>query len=374
MRIAIDATILSNENTGTGFYIINLIKGLGKIEDKNLQYYIFVKKDLVPDVVDIAGDNFHIIDIDFKPRFLRVIWQFLFFPFTLRRLRIDVLHSPNYITPLYRLGFKIIVTIHDLTFCLMPEKYTITKRLFYKLLVPVFIKIADKVISVSENTKKDMIKLFKVPENKIYVTYESYPEYYTKPGRGEKSDEVLNKFGIKKNFILFVGMIEPRKNVLSLLKAFYLVDDYIDLDLVVVGKKGWYYSDVEEFMEIIKGESLNNKIFFTGYVSEPELKYFYQSAYIFAYPSYYEGFGLPPLQAMACSIPVITSDVSSLPEVVGEAAIKIDPSNIQDIADAIKDIYRNSDLRNKLKAAGAAQALKFSLENFALNTIKVYES
>lgn len=374
MRIAIDATILSNENTGTGFYIINLIKGLGKIEDKNLQYYIFVKKDLVPDVVDIAGDNFHIIDIDFKPRFLRVIWQFLFFPFTLRRLRIDVLHSPNYITPLYSLGFKIIVTIHDLTFCLMPEKYTITKRLFYKLLVPVFIKIADKVISVSENTKKDMIKLFKVPENKIYVTYESYPEYYTKPGREEKSDEVLNKYGLKKNFILFVGMIEPRKNVLSLLKAFYLVDDYIDLDLVVVGKKGWYYSDVEEFMEIIKGESLNNKIFFTGYVSEPELKYFYQSAYIFAYPSYYEGFGLPPLQAMACSIPVITSDVSSLPEVVGEAAIKIDPSNIQDIADAIKDIYRNSDLRNKLKAAGAAQALKFSLENFALNTIKVYES
>ncbi|MBM3701502.1 MAG: glycosyltransferase family 4 protein [Actinobacteria bacterium] len=374
MRIAIDATILSNENTGTGFYIINLIKGLGKIENKNLQYYIFVKKDLVPDVVDIAGDNFHIIDIDFKPRFLRVIWQFLFFPFTLRRLRIDVLHSPNYITPLYSLGFKIIVTIHDLTFCLMPEKYTITKRLFYKLLVPVFIKIADKVISVSENTKKDMIKLFKVPENKIYVTYESYPEYYTKPGRGEKSDEVLNKFGIKKNFILFVGMIEPRKNVLSLLKAFYLVDDYIDLDLVVVGKKGWYYSDVEEFMEIIKGESLNNKIFFTGYVSEPELKYFYQSAYIFAYPSYYEGFGLPPLQAMACSIPVITSDVSSLPEVVGEAAIKIDPSNIQDMADAIKDIYRNSDLRNKLKAAGAVQALKFSLENFALNTIKAYES
>ena len=374
MRIAIDATILSNENTGTGFYIINLIKGLGKIKDKNLQYYIFVKKDLVPDVVDIAGDNFHIIDIDFKPRFLRVIWQFLFFPFTLRRLRIDVLHSPNYITPLYSLGFKIIVTIHDLTFCLMPEKYTITKRLFYKLLVPVFIKIADKVISVSENTKKDMIKLFKVPENKIYVTYESYPEYYTKPGRGEKSDEVLNKYGLKKNFILFVGMIEPRKNVLSLLKAFYLVDDYIDLDLVVVGKKGWYYSDVEEFMEIIKGESLNNKIFFTGYVSEPELKYFYQSAYIFAYPSYYEGFGLPPLQAMACSIPVITSDVSSLPEVVGEAAIKIDPSNIQDMADAIKDIYRNSDLRNKLKAAGAVQALKFSLENFALNTIKAYES
>ena len=374
MRIAIDATILSNENTGTGFYIINLIKGLGKIEDKNLQYYIFVKKDLVPDVVDITGDNFHIIDINFKPRFLRVIWQFLFFPFTLRRLRIDVLHSPNYITPLYSLGFKIIVTIHDLTFCLMPEKYTITKRLFYKSLVPIFIKIADKVISVSENTKKDMIKLFKVPENKIYVTYESYPEYYTKPGRGEKSDEVLNKFGIKKNFILFVGMIEPRKNVLSLLKAFYLVDDYIDLDLVVVGKKGWYYSDVEEFMEIIKGESLNNKIFFTGYVPEPELKYFYQSAYIFAYPSYYEGFGLPPLQAMACSIPVITSDVSSLPEVVGEAAIKIDPSNIQDIADAIKDIYRNSDLRNKLKAAGAVQALKFSLENFALNTIKAYES
>lgn len=374
MRIAIDATILNRENTGTGFYIINLISGIRKINDKNNQYYIFIKKDLVGDVLDISGDNFHVINVDFQPRFFRVLWQFVIFPFTLRRFKIDILHSPNYITPLFKLGFKIIVTIHDLTFCLMPNKYTVTKRLFYKSLVPLFMKIADKVISVSENTKKDIINLFKIKEDKIYVTYESYPEYYTQSFDSEKIKNTLSKYGIEKKFILFVGMIEPRKNVLSLLKAFYLIDDEIDMDLVIVGKKGWYYRDVEDFFEFAQGENLKNKIKITGYVAEPDLKYFYQGASVFAYPSYYEGFGLPPLQAIACGTPVITSNASSLPEVVDDAAIKINPSNIQDLADAIKEIISNTELRNKMKEEGIKQASKFSLENFAANTIKVYEN
>ncbi|MCL6087381.1 MAG: glycosyltransferase family 4 protein [Actinobacteria bacterium] len=374
MRIAIDATILTRENTGTGFYIINLINGLKRISDKKNEYYIFISKNLVGDIVDISGDNFHVINVDFKPRFFRVIWQFIFFPFTLKRYKIDILHSPNYITPLFKFGFKIIVTIHDLTFCLMPSKYTIIKRLFYKSLVPLFMNIADKVISVSENTKKDIISLFKVREDKIYVTYESYPEYYNTSSDSEKIRKILSKYGIEKKFILFVGMLEPRKNILSLLKAFYLIDDEIDMDLIIVGKKGWYYTDIEEFIEFIKTEKLKNEVKITGYVAEPDLKYFYQGAFVFAYPSLYEGFGLPPLQAIACGTPVITSNVSSLPEVVDDAAIKIDPLNIQDLADAIKEIVSNDNLRNKMKEVGIKQASKFSLDNFAINTLKVYEN
>lgn len=374
MRIAIDATILTRENTGTGFYIINLINGLKRTNDKKNEYYIFVNRNLVGDILDISGENFHVINVDFKPRFFRVIWQFFFFPFTLKRFKIDILHSPNYITPLFKFGFKIIVTIHDLTFCLMPNKYTITKRLFYKSLVPLFMKIADKVISVSENTKKDIISLFNVSEDKIYVTYESYPEYYNNSSDPEKIKNVLSKYGIEKKFILFVGMLEPRKNIISLLKAFYLIDDEIDMDLVIVGKKGWYYKDIEEFIEFIKTEKLRNEIKFTGYVAEPDLKYIYQGAFVFAYPSLYEGFGLPPLQAIACGTPVITSNISSLPEVVDDAAVKINPLNIQDLADAIKEINYNTSLNNEMKQAGIKQAAKFSLENFAANTIKVYEN
>jgi len=256
----------------------------------------------------------------------------------------------------------------------MPNKYTIIKRLFYKSLVPLFMNIADKVISVSENTKKDIISLFKVREDKIYVTYESYPEYYNTSSDHEKIKEILSKYGIEKKFILFVGMLEPRKNILSLLKAFYLIDDEVDMDLIIVGKKGWYYTDIEEFIEFIKTEKLKNEVKITGYVAEPDLRYFYQGAFIFAYPSLYEGFGLPPLQAIACGTPVITSNVSSLPEVVDDAAIQIDPLNIQDLADAIKKIASNDNLRNRMKEEGIKQASKFSLDNFAVNTLKVYEN
>lgn len=371
MKIAIDATIIRKENTGTGFYIINLINGLAKIKDGN-DYYIFMNNELSKEFFNFENNNFHIINKNFKNRIFRVIWQFFLFPFELKKLKVRVLHSPNYITPLFKLGFKVIVTIHDLTFYLFPEKFTVTKRLLFKYMLPLFIKISDKIIAVSNNTKKDILKFFKISESKVIVTFESYPEYYTY-NNDSNDQNILTKYGIGSKYLLFVGMIEPRKNILSILKSFKEIDSDLELDLVIAGKKGWYYKEIELYLEKLLRIGIKNKIIFTGYVSEPELKYLYQNAFIFIYPSIYEGFGIPPLQAMACKVPVITSNLSSLPEVVGDAAIMVNPYDINKISEAIKTLYNDLDKRSELVNKGVIQAKKFSLENFAKNTIDVYK-
>lgn len=372
MKIAIDATIIRKENTGTGFYIINLINGLAKIKDGN-DYYIFTSSIQSKEFFNFESSNFHIVNKNFKNRIFRVIWQFFLLPFELKKLKVGVLHSPNYITPLFKLGFKVIVTIHDLTFYLFPEKFTVTKRLLFKYMLPLFIKIADKIIAVSNNTKKDILKFFKIPESKIIVTFESYPEYYDKDGYGASVGNTLNNYKIKNKYLLFVGMIEPRKNILSILKAFREIDADLELDLVIAGKKGWYYKEIEEYQSELLNSGIKNNIIFTGYVSEPELKYLYKNAYIFIYPSIYEGFGIPPLQAMVCKVPVITSSLSSLPEVVGDAAIMVNPYDIKEISSAIRILYIDFDKRTELVNKGVIQAKKFSQENFAKNTIEVYK-
>jgi glycosyltransferase involved in cell wall biosynthesis len=373
MNIAIDATIIREEITGTGFYITNLINGLIKIDNFN-NYSIFGDEEYLKRHIKIDKLNFKIIHKRFKSRVIRVLWEYFIFPFELKKLKIDILHSPNYITPLLKFGFKIILTIHDLTFLLFPEKYPVIKRLLFSKMLPVFIKISDKIIAVSENTKKDILKFFDIPENKISVTYESYPDYYNHYINGAEAKDLLKKYGIKDRFILFVGMIEPRKNILSLLKAFVELDKELDLDLVVVGKRGWYYKEIEKYIVDIEKLRLRNSIIFTGYVPEKELKYFYKLALIFVYPSLYEGFGLPPLQAMACGTPVITSDISSLPEVVGDAAVKINPDNLDDLVRSIKLVYEDQTFRNLLIKKGLGRAEIFNLEKIARNTLSIYKN
>jgi glycosyltransferase involved in cell wall biosynthesis len=375
MKIAIDATILRKENTGTGFYIINLIKGIQNIHSKDHEFLIYMNRELVGNILDIYDERINIINVNFKVRFFRVLWQLFILPFSLWKRKVDVLHSSNYITPFFKFGFKVIVSIHDMTFFIMPEKYTVIKRIFFRTLVPVFIKVADYVITISENTKKDIVKFFKMNPDRIYVTYPGIPDSYKVSiiKDEQKIKETLIKYNIKRDFILFVGMIEPRKNVLSLLKAFLLVDKIIDMDLVIVGKKGWKYEDIDDFMNKLKSNPIKNNIIFTGYVPENELLYIYQKASIFIYPSFYEGFGLPPLQAMACGIPVITSNTSSLPEVVGDAALIFEPTDIDGIADAIKRIVFDDRLREELKMKGIKRSERFTLKNFAESTISVYE-
>lgn len=373
MKIAIDSTIIRGEITGTGFYITNLIKGLARVDNIN-EYYIFGDNEYIKKYIDINKSNFKILHHRFKNRIFRVLWEYFIFPFELRRLKIDILHSPNYITPLLKFGFKIILTIHDLTFLLFPKKHTITKRLLFGKMMPIFIRKSDRVIVDSENTKRDTLKFFRVPKDKIFVCYVSYPNYYNCLIDKGRAKDILRKYGIKKNFILYVGMIEPRKNIISILKAFIELDKDLELDLIIVGKRGWHFKEIEQYMNGAINLRLENKIIFTGYVPEQKLKYFYRLALMFIYPSLYEGFGLPPLQAMACGTPVITSNVSSLPEVVGDAAIKINPSDLDELKNSIRWLYTDKQKREELIKKGLKNSKKYSLEKVALNVLSVYNS
>jgi len=373
MKIAIDATIVREENTGTGFYILNLLNGLLKIDEKN-EYIIFIDESVAKNMLKIKKSNFKIINKVFKYKLTRILWQLLILPMVLKKKKVNILHSANYVTPLYKLGFKIIVTIHDVTFLLFPEKYTITKRLFYRLMIPIFVKISDKIIAISDNTKKDILLIFKVPDEKVVVIYATCSENFNNIIDENKNTEVLSRYNIDKAFMLFVGMIEPRKNIISILNAFKDMDKEIDADLVIVGKKGWYFKEIEDFIIQSKNSNLKNKIIFTGYVPENEIKSLFQKALFFIFPSFYEGFGLPPLQAMACGTPVITSNISSLPEVVGEAAIYIDPYELEELKNAMLYLYNNIAKREELIKKGFLQCDNFRIEIVARSLVNVIEN
>lgn len=372
MKIGINATLVKEQNSGSGFYIINLINSLTKFDKKN-EYYIFINRNFYDVFIKNKKSNFIVIDKRFKNRIIRVLWELLILPFEIRKRKIDVLHCPNYITPLIKLNFKLIVTFHDLTFFLFPEKYTFLKRIFYKIMVPYFINISNSIISDSNNTKKDLLRFFKINKDKVKVIFLSYPEYYNSKEDEESAKKTLEKYGILKDFALFVGVIEPRKNILSILKAFVNINNEINMDLVIVGRKGWYSKEIDNYLNNLNQLQLKNRIIFTGFVSEEDLVHFYRSAMMFIYPSFYEGFGLPPLQAMACGTPVITSNISSLPEIVDDAAVKINPDDISQLEESIKLLYNNPLKREELIKKGLEQCKKFDEKNFSLDTIKVYE-
>lgn len=374
MKIGIDATIIRTEITGTGYYIINLVNGLKELTlVNNHKFFIFIDRCFLSYFNNLPSERFIIIHKKFRNRFFRIFWQLFIFSVVLKKLNVKVLHSTNYITPIIKFNIKVVVTIHDLTVLLFPEKHSFFRSLFYKLLLPIFIRKSDKIITVSNSSKRDLLRFFKDLEDKIIVTFEGISESY-KIKNYEKCLKIMQKYNINKKFLLFVGMIEPRKNVLRILEAFINLDDEINLDLVIVGKMGWKFNDINEFIKNHPNNKIKNNIIFTGYVPEEEIRYIYQSAYIFIYPSIYEGFGIPPLISMSCGVPVITSNTSSLPEVVGDAAFKINPLDLNEIIEAIRSIYKNNELREYLVKKGFEQSKQFTNYEFAKRTFEIYNN
>lgn len=302
---------------------------------------------------------------EFKTR--RVIQRF--FPRLMRSIAfgidgINILHLPVYFEniPYLRKG-KNILTIHDVV-PLIDHNISNNGLVDYFHTLKKEISKIDMFIAVSEHTKKDIIKHLDVPEHKIRVIYEAADESY----RYVQDHSIIkNKYGFDK-YILFVGTLEPRKNIPNLIKAFSKLKS-CDYKLVIVGKKGWKY---EEIFKLVESLSLSDRIEFLGYISDKELPALYSAATLFVYPSLYEGFGLPPLEAMACGSPVIVSNKSSLPEVVGDAGILIEPEDIDGIADAMKRIIQQPLLRKELSEKGLQQAKKFSWTRCAQETIGIY--
>lgn len=366
MLIGIDASraFLPNR-TGTENYSYQLIRALTEIDRYN-QYHLYTRFPVSQPSLDFAlPENFIIVNIDRKKLWTQVglAREVFFHP-------PDVLFIPAHTLPLIRRpGLKTVVTIHDLGYEFLPQYHQFPHKLYLNKSTEYAVKFANRLIAVSKATRTDLIQKLNCPKDKITVVYESFDQdrYYPLPEK--KISKTLKKLQIDKPYILFVGTIQPRKNITRLIEAFSLLSDkFPRLTLIIAGNKGWMY---DEIFAAPKKLGIEKRVKFIGYTTENDLLELYNHAACFCLPSLFEGFGLPLLEAMACGCPVIASRISSMPEVVGGAGLLVDPYNTKDIAIKIEQMIENDVLRSGLKKRALLQAKKFSWEKTANETLEV---
>jgi len=379
MRIGIDiSTVLNHgQDIGAGRYITNLVKNLLKIDKKNTYVltgryitdeYLYIIKNLKS---KFASNKIESKLYKTTQKKLEVWNRLRFPPIELMGFKADLLHCPDYLIP-PTLNKIIILTIHDLAFIRFPQfnfDWFIKK---YTKEVKRNARLAKKIVAASKSTKDDIIKFFKIDPAKVKVVYLASDSRFKKLANQEKDKEVLKKYGIDKKYILSVGTIEPRKNYSTLIKAFNYIkhnNNNFNCKLVIVGRTGWKSEATYREREL---SPYKDDILFIGRVSDKDLVQIYNQAEIFVYPSLFEGFGLPPMEAMSCGLPVIASDSSSLKEVVGDAGILVPPEDFKEISKQILYVLKNEKIKKKLKEKSLKQAQKFSWEKTARKTLNIY--
>jgi len=367
MRIGIDFHSAEREGSGNCTYIRNLVEALLKIDHDN-EYFLYVTNISYPYYEKLKRiQNVHLCLIRSNNPFLRILLL------GLKTLidKIDVLHV-QYIAPLLHRG-KLVVTIHDISFLHFPECFRKFEQFYLKILIPINIKKADKILTVSKYSRKDIIRNYNTPPKKVIVTYDAVKPIFKPLKDLKKGNEILKYYGISNKFIFYVGRIDQRKNIPGLIKAFMWLKKTrkIPHELVIAGKRDFLPPQTQKVIEF----SQNRKdIVFTGYLSEDHLCSLYSLADVFVYPSLYEGFGLPCLEAMACGCPVVSSNVSSLPEIVDSVGLLVDPLDVKKLAIAIHKVISNHALKKELRDKGLKRSKLFSWVRTASKTLAVYKS
>lgn len=285
----------------------------------------------------------------------------------------DLVFSPGLYGPVrIPRGVKSVMVVHDLTRYLFPHFFPFNpmQKVLDLWAYPAMVRRYDRLITVSEATRKDLMTRFKVPAEKVTVVYHGADETFQPLSRQTVEESLSRSYKIKKPFILFLGTLEPRKNIPALLEAFAGIRDQIPHNLALVGQRGWKW---EPIFKEIDALDLRSRVQWTGYVSDSDRVIFYNAADFMVFPSWYEGFGMPLLEAMQCGCPVITSRTSAMPEVVGETGILIDPCRPEDLKRAMLSLIHQPELAEKMKRAGLEQAKKFSWEDSARKTLEVFE-
>ena len=365
MQIAIDAHHIGDRRTGTETYVYNLVKQLALLEPNGDKYAIYVSS---PRCVGDLGSNPR-FERRTVPSFSTAVRYSLFYPLQSWRKRFDLFHAQFSLPPFLR--SRSVLTVHDLSFERFPEFFRRSIAAQMKVLVPWSCRRADHIITVSESSKRDLVELYRLNPERITVTYEGAAENYCPAASDRALDRLRQSYGIAAPFILCVGNLEPRKNLGRLLVAFAELKQKkrISHKLVIVGQKAWLYDDI---FRTIRERSLDGEIVLTGYVPAKDLPFFYNAASLFVYPSLFEGFGLPVVEAMACGTPVVTSFGSSLEEISSGAAVLIDPRSVSSLAAAIEKVANNVELQRTLGQAGLARAASFSFRKMAEQTRAVY--
>ena len=364
MRVAIDARKL--HDFGIGTYTRNLLRHLARI-DREHEYVLLCQQ---PDlgIGTQLGPNFRTV-LEPSPNYS--IQEQFHIPWVLHRERPDVFHAPHYVMP-PAVRCRSIVTIHDCIHLMFPQYLPNRAAFLYaKASMWSAARRSHRILTVSEASKRDIIRFFNIPAEKIVVVYNAIDERFGITPSDEAIARVRERYQLDHRFVLYVGNIKPHKNLVRLVEAFdqLRARGFDDLTLLIIGDE---ISKLPALRRAVHSHKLHKHVRFLGYLPDETLAVLYRLADVFVFPSLYEGFGLPPLEAMACGAPVVTSNVSSLPEVTGDAAVLVDPYDAASIADGTAQVLSDPALREKMRAKGIARARQFSWERSVSRTREIY--
>lgn len=367
MLIGVDANEANiKDRVGSGQYTFELLKQFAK--NKNYQFLIYLKDKPLDDLPKESSNFKYII---FGPK---KFWTQLALPVKLTfGNKPDVFFSPAHYGPRFS-KVPYALTIHDLSYLHFPELFKKNDLFQLTNWSKYSIENSAQIITPSNSVKVDIIKNYKVKPSKITVTYEGYDQFRFKPQPKSAIEKIKSKYKIKGDYIIAVGTLQPRKNHQRLIEAFHLLGTRHQVpgtSLVVVGKRGWLY---DEILEKSKKLGIEKQVIFTGFVPDGELPALISGARVYVNPSLWEGFGIPVIEAQACSVPVVVSNSSSLPEIVGDSAILVDPESVDSIAGGIEKVLTNEKTRSDLVRKGFENIKRFSWENCAKETLKVLQT
>ncbi len=376
MRIVIDGSAIPRQMAGAGVYTYHLIRALAEAESEH-QFIVFARPGLLDDVA-ARRPRLQAVSVAPASRPARLAWEQVTLPLLLRRTRADVLHSPHHHTPLAaRLvstgssGPRLVVTFHDVTFLLLPQRYPLVRRLYMEAVTRASARVADAIITPSQTVRHDVIEKLGVSGERVVAVPEAAGSQYAPVGDRDALGRVRWKYRLPSRYILSVGSLEPGKNRARLIAAYgRLRGADADCPLVIAGQPAWRH---EGDAELVQRLGLGERVRFLGFVPDEDMPALYSAATLLAFPSLYEGFGLPVLEAMACGTPVVTANVSATAEAAADAALLVDPRDVESLAAAMDRLLSEEGLRADLRARGLERAKQFSWQRAARETLSVYE-
>lgn len=378
MRIGIDYTAAIRQRAGIGRYTRELITALLSLESPH-RYTLFAATgglrawDWRSEIGRSRIPNLRFRTLPISDEWLARLWQRLCLPIPVEAVTgvLDLFYSPDFVLPPTLPRTRTLLTVHDLSFLRCPEAFVPALRRYLERVVPRSVARADRVLADSEATRADLIALLGVLPEKVQVLYSGvHPRFCPQSGPDEAA-RLRARYGLgDAPYILSVGTLQPRKNYVRLIQAFTCVriDEFADLQLVIAGGHGWLYEET-----LAEAEKYPNRVRILGFVDESDLPALYRNAVLFVFPSWYEGFGLPVLEAMACGVPVVCSNASSLPEVAGDAALLVDPLDTDGLAAAMARVLEDPDLRREMIAKGIAQAARFTWAQAARQLLATFD-
>src|SRR5436190_9275827 len=378
MHIGINALLLSYShnyrNGGVSHYIRYLLTELAQQDSKH-HYTVFVNGHNVIEQLEAHRSHITFVDVSWpesQPA-IRVAWEQFVLPSLLRQKRIDILHSPVNVLPATLPGnCATVITLHDLAFLRFPELLTRAKRIYHNTFTVRSMKRATQLITVSDSTKHDAFELVDIPLEHMQTVYPCIDEHFSNVVDSEKVSHLREQHGSGEGFILYLGTLEPRKNLPMLIEAYHLLRQQHNIrqKLVIAGGKGWHYDTIFAKVQEL---GLQDVVLFPGFIADDERALWYQAASVFAYPSLYEGFGLPVSEALACGTPVVTSDVSSMPEAGADLALCVNPHDVAAMSHALQRSLIDEQLHDRCRSEAPAIAQRFSARIMVEQTIRVYE-